>query len=95
MTGKKRMKHYLVRLKREAVWLYQEEGKSYQEITELPERGFAHGPFPEVLIPDASKSVFPWVIARSLGSIGQATLGQRYHSRWAGWHEHGSSLRLS
>lgn len=70
MTGKKGMKHYLVRLKREAVWLYQEEGKSYQEITELPGRGFAPGQFPEALIPDASKSVFPWVIAPSPSSIG-------------------------
>ena len=42
MTGKKGMKHYLVRLKWEAVWLYQEEGKSYQEITELPGRTFIH-----------------------------------------------------
>jgi len=58
MTGKKGVKDYLVRLKREAVWLYQEEGKSYQEITELQRREFAPGPFPEVLIPDASKSVF-------------------------------------
>ncbi len=70
MTGKKGVKHYLVRLKREAAWLYQEEGKSYQEITELRGRGFAPGPFPEVLIPDASKSVFPWAIFRSPGSIG-------------------------
>jgi transposase len=35
MTGKKGMKHYPVAVKREAVRLYQEEGKSYQEITEL------------------------------------------------------------
>ena len=51
MTGKKGMKHYLVGLNQEAVRLY-------QEITELQRRGFAPGPFPEVLIPDASKSVF-------------------------------------
>jgi len=35
MTGKKRMKHYPLAMKREAVRLYQEEGKSYQEITAL------------------------------------------------------------
>jgi transposase len=35
MTGKKGMKHYPVAVKLEAVRLYQEEGKSYQEITEL------------------------------------------------------------
>ena len=38
MTGKKGVKHYLVRLKGEAVWLY-------QEITGLRDRGFAPGPF--------------------------------------------------
>jgi transposase-like protein len=35
MSGKKGMKHYAVKTKREAVRMYQEEGKSYQEITEL------------------------------------------------------------
>jgi len=35
MAGKKGMKHYPVATKREAVRLYQEEGKSYKEITEL------------------------------------------------------------
>jgi transposase len=35
MAGKKGMKHYPVATKREAVRLYQEEGKSYREITEL------------------------------------------------------------
>jgi transposase len=35
MAGKKGMKHYPVAVKREAVRLYQEEGKSYKEITEL------------------------------------------------------------
>jgi hypothetical protein len=94
MTAKKGMKHYLVRLKRESVRLYLEDGKSYQEITERPARGFAPGPFPEVLIPDASKSLFPWVMAPSPGSIGLATLGPRYRSLGAGCHEHGSSLRL-
>lgn len=37
MAGKKGMKHYAVATKREAVRLYQEEGKSYKEITELLE----------------------------------------------------------
>jgi transposase len=37
MAGKKGMKHYPVATKLEAVRLYQEEGKSYQEITELLE----------------------------------------------------------
>lgn len=37
MAGKKGMKHYPVTTKREAVRLCQEEGKSYQEITELLE----------------------------------------------------------
>jgi transposase len=37
MAGKKGMKHYPVATKREAVRLYQEEGKSYKEITELLE----------------------------------------------------------
>jgi transposase len=35
MTGKKGTKHYAVETKREAVRMYQEEGKSYKEITEL------------------------------------------------------------
>ena len=35
MSGKKGMKHYLLASKLEAVQLYQELGKSYQEITEL------------------------------------------------------------
>lgn len=35
MAGKKGMKHYPLALKLEAVRLYQEEGKSYKEITEL------------------------------------------------------------
>jgi len=35
MPGKKGMKHYPVATKLEAVRLYQEEEKSYQEITEL------------------------------------------------------------
>ena len=35
MSGKKGMKHYPLALKLEAVQLYQEEEKSYQEITEL------------------------------------------------------------
>lgn len=35
MAGKKGMKHYPVATKLEAVRLYQEEGKSYKEITEL------------------------------------------------------------
>jgi transposase len=34
MAGKKGMKHYPVATKREAVRLYQEEGKSYKGITE-------------------------------------------------------------
>lgn len=43
---------------------------AYVQSSVLPWRGFAPGPFPEVLIPEASKSVFPWVIARSPSSIG-------------------------
>lgn len=35
MSGKKGMKHYPAATKLEAVRLYQEEGKSYKEITEL------------------------------------------------------------
>jgi transposase len=35
MAGKKGMKHYPVATKLEAVRLYQEEGKTYKEITEL------------------------------------------------------------
>ena len=35
MSGRKGMKHYPLATKLEAVRLYQEEGKSYQEITEL------------------------------------------------------------
>jgi len=35
MSGKKGMKHYPLATKLEAVRLYQELGKSYQEITEL------------------------------------------------------------
>jgi transposase len=35
MSGKKGMKHYPLALKLEAIRLYQEEGKSQQEITEL------------------------------------------------------------
>jgi len=35
MAGKKGMKHYPVAVKLEAVRLYQEEGKSYKEITEM------------------------------------------------------------
>ena len=35
MSGKKGMKHYPLAMKLEAVRLYQEEGKSYKEITEL------------------------------------------------------------
>ena len=35
MTGKKGMKHYPVATKLEVVRLYQEEGQSYKEITEL------------------------------------------------------------
>lgn len=35
MAGKKGMKHYPLAVKLEAVRLYQEEGKSYKEITEL------------------------------------------------------------
>lgn len=34
MAGKKGMKHYPVAMKLEAVRLYQEEGKSYKEITD-------------------------------------------------------------
>jgi transposase len=37
MAGKKWMKHYPVATKLEAVRLYQEEGKSYKEITKLLE----------------------------------------------------------
>ena len=35
MAGKKGMKHYPLAVKLEAVRLYQDEGKSYKEITEL------------------------------------------------------------
>ena len=35
MAGKEGMKHYALALKLEAVRLHKEEGKSYQEITEL------------------------------------------------------------
>ena len=35
MTGKKGMRHYPVATKLEVVRLYQEEGKSYKEITEV------------------------------------------------------------
>lgn len=35
MSGRKGMKHYPLATKLEAVRLHQEEGKSYQEITEL------------------------------------------------------------
>lgn len=35
MAGKKGMKHYPLAMKLEAVRLHEEEGKSYQEITEL------------------------------------------------------------
>ena len=34
MAGKKGMKHYPLSMKLEAVRLHEEEGKSYQEITE-------------------------------------------------------------
>lgn len=44
MTGKKGMKHYLVRLNREVVRLY-------QEITELPGRTFIHQFFHGVDLP--------------------------------------------
>jgi hypothetical protein len=51
MTTKKAMKHYLIRLKREAVRLY-------QEITELPGRGFAPGLFPLVYYLSMVSNVF-------------------------------------
>jgi len=35
MSGRKGMKHYSLAVKLEAVRMYQEEGKSHQEITEL------------------------------------------------------------
>ena len=35
MAGKKGMKHYPLATKLEAIRMYQEEGKSYQEITKL------------------------------------------------------------
>ena len=34
MSGKKGMKHYALELKKEAIRLHEEEGKSYAEITE-------------------------------------------------------------